>query len=293
MKKLLSLILVHRVLLCVAKSSEPIDDVLRKPEDVEPFVLTPDDNNNYMYLYKTDDQTQNYLNYRAVYGLRYSPTKKSIKPNTNNYHNSDQEPSFNGTNANANEVISASENETENEFVESETLTSVASSQSSATLPQQSFTFGSAEPAVDESRNHIMRPNNRVEYALDFLSERLKTLLHYSGDKSRPESKLSPHLTSLGRFLNLFSLIKFENIPCITAMKPLRQLSGTCYNEVECAGLGGIAVDRCANGFGVCCVCEFLLIFLSSHSRASDKKIVDFFVAAQSKVDAVQLLIRT
>ncbi|CAO1411408.1 unnamed protein product [Diamesa hyperborea] len=106
----------------------------------------------------------------------------------------------------------------------------------------------------DETRNHIMKPSNKFANALNFLAARLKKLLYYSTDKNRIESKISPQLSSLGRFLNLFTIIKFDNVPCTTARKPLRQLSGTCYHEIECLQLGGIAVDRCAKGFGVCCV---------------------------------------
>lgn len=249
--KLLEVILVQHVLICVARCSEKVS------------VVTDDAlSTNNMYLYKTYGQSENYLNYRAVYGLRYTPTKKPMK--ATNFMIEDEEHKWNSSIAA--EVISASEDvnvEHAPSGVESETVSemSVASSQSSATLPRRNFSTESMEPVVDESRNHIMRPNNRVGYALDFLAERLKKLLYYSADRSRPESKLSPQLTSLGRFLNLFRLIKFENIPCITAQKPLRQMSGTCYSEVECLGLGGIAVDSCASGFGVCCVCEFSFFY--------------------------------
>lgn len=221
------------------------------------------ENDSYMYLYKTDGHTQNYLNYRAVYGLRYSPSKKlSTSPDIVTTHQGLEQPfndsipsEFNSASENVNDEVASSN-------VESET---VVLDGTSSSFTSQNFTFGTAEPAVDESRNHIMRPNNRVEYALDFLANRLKKLLYYSSDYNRPESKVSPQLTSLGKVLNLFSLIKFENIPCLTAQKPLRQLSGTCYSEADCANLGGLAVDRCASGFGVCCVCESRFIdFFSS-----------------------------
>lgn len=267
--KLFIFILIHRVLICVAKNSEEIVES-EQNQNIGPdetLILAPNENalnNNYMYLYKTSDQQENYLNYRAVYGLRYRPTKKSFKNEPSNYNIVTEESQFNGSILS--EVNSANETETENlntysasSDVESEIQSYSETSsvtESSLRLPTRNLTLENMELAVDESRNHIMRPNNRVEHALDFLAERLKKLMYYSADKTRPESKLLPHLSSLGRFLNLFSLIKFENIPCVTAHKPLRQLSGTCYNEVECFNLGGIAVDRCANGFGVCCVCE-------------------------------------
>jgi hypothetical protein len=270
--KLLGFILIHRVLICVAKSSEELIESEQSVELLKPpdEILIPAANenvlnNNYMYLYKTNVQPENYLNYRAVYGLRWRPTRnQDIKIEPNNYNIVTEESQFNSSIQD--EAISANETETEDvneDFASSSVESEIVSfsetppvSESSLVLPMRNFTIDNDEPAVDESRNHIMRPNNRVEHALDFLAERLKKLMYYSTDKTRPESKVSPHLTSLGKFLNLFSLIKFENIPCITAHKPLRQLMGTCYNEVECFNLGGIAVDRCASGFGVCCVCE-------------------------------------
>lgn len=258
--RVLWLFLVSRVLISAAV--ETIDE-----ESSNDNLLS----NDLEYLYKLNGQPVNYLNYRAVYGLRYIPTKKPIKAPPNNVEEFIAEKStFNVTiPTQVNEVISTIENEDE-EFASSdvESEIAVASTESAENLTPHNFTNEIVEPAVDESRNHVMRPNNRVEHALDFLAGRLKTLLYHSADPSRPESKISPPLSSLGKFLQLFNLIKFENIPCVTAHKPLRQLGGTCYTEVECLHLGGIAVDRCANGFGVCCVCEFYRFFLSAFKGA-------------------------
>lgn len=223
-------------------------------------------NNDLMYLYKQNGQSENYLNYRAVYGLRYIPTKKTVKAHLGTENN--EKSVFNVTIPN--EIIHVSETDDTQNAIEEDYTSSAANSYESETssvtstesfegLPYLNF----SDSVIDESRNHIMRPNNRVEFALSFLSERLKQLLYHSMDESRPESKLSPHLTTLGRFLNLFNLIRFENIPCMTAHKPLRQLSGTCYSEIECSNLGGIAVDQCASGFGVCCVCKFRLLIIA------------------------------
>lgn len=283
--KFLGFILIHLVLIFAAKNSRRVSEGIQSADLFEKFigedtlVQAPNEtalSDNYMYLHKTNGQSENYLNYRAVYGLRYTPTKKPIKELSSNQNpiTREPEPAFSSTISN--KVISSENNETENvndEYTsssfESETSSSSQSEMSSEGVPYHNNTSvdvsGDIELIVDESKKHIMRPNNRVEHALDFLAHRLKKLLYYSKDKNRFESKLSPHLNSLARFLNLFSLIKFENIPCLTGKKPLTQLSGTCYNEVECLSLGGIAVDRCPNGFGVCCVCEsVLLIFLLS-----------------------------
>lgn len=257
--KFLLIVLVHHILTCDA------NEVIESEQSVESWpdeaLIVDNENvseNNYMYLYRPGGQSVNYLNYRAVYGLRYRPTKNPSKSEPIISQITTEKSNLNVT---IPTEIGANESEMENvneDFASSNVESEILSStESSLRLPTANFTQQNVEPTVDESRNHIMRPNNRVEYALDFLAERLKKLLYYSTDRSRPESKVSPHLSTLGKFLNLFSLIKFENIPCVTAHKPLRQLSGTCYNEVECFNLGGIAVDRCAGGFGVCCVCEF------------------------------------
>lgn len=228
---------------------------------------------------------ESYLNYKDAYGIRYIPKKET---NLNNNSQNDDEPSalvFNDIHLN--EVISANEehnddsniDETNEQYtvekIESE-IQNVKPFNDTTINHELPLVHVSKEPNVqmlstnlaannslqnieetvrDETRNHIMKPSNKFANALNFLAARLKKLLYYSTDKNRIESKISPQLSSMGRFLNLFTIIKFDNIPCTTARKPLRQLSGTCYHEIECLHLGGIAVDRCAKGFGVCCVC--------------------------------------
>ncbi|XP_026469592.1 uncharacterized protein LOC113373514 [Ctenocephalides felis] len=56
------------------------------------------------------------------------------------------------------------------------------------------------------------------------------------------------------RFLDLFSIIKFENKPCSLEYDLLETTDGTCYHKTECDRLGGLAVGSCAKGFGVCCI---------------------------------------
>lgn len=67
-------------------------------------------------------------------------------------------------------------------------------------------------------------------------------------------------------FLSLFEVIKFENTKCSVAMDEIdirvRALEGTCYHEFECKSLGGIPTEPCAEGVGVCCVCECELVIL-------------------------------
>jgi len=52
------------------------------------------------------------------------------------------------------------------------------------------------------------------------------------------------------KFLNLFSVIRFSNEPCIGN----NGRNGTCYTEKQCREKGGVESGSCAGGFGVCCV---------------------------------------
>ena len=52
--------------------------------------------------------------------------------------------------------------------------------------------------------------------------------------------------------LNVFQIIKFPNGPCNGSSS----LEGTCYTSSECSNKGGSGLGTCANGFGVCCICN-------------------------------------
>lgn len=99
-------------------------------------------------------------------------------------------------------------------------------------------------PASD---THIMSPS-RVHSALQLIKQRVTNLLA-NGLYTDPNNGGQ-------RFLSLFNVIKFANVACSSGRPPLTSLNGTCYNQQECDELGGVAVGECANGFGVCCVCE-------------------------------------
>lgn len=58
-------------------------------------------------------------------------------------------------------------------------------------------------------------------------------------------------------FLSLFEVIKFPNTKCSVSMGDIRSMEGVCYHEFECKSLGGIPTESCAEGVGVCCVCEW------------------------------------
>ena len=51
------------------------------------------------------------------------------------------------------------------------------------------------------------------------------------------------------KFLNLFSVIRFSNTPCMANSG----INGTCYTKKECGKRGGTLSGSCAGGFGVCC----------------------------------------
>lgn len=234
-------------------------------------VQTSSKTNNYMYLNEKANHASNYLNYRALYGLRYHPSKQAnVKQSAESFvavNLGNEEPKSDEIIGNgfmekfelgndistSNNKITTEVSIAEHEADESKILENIFQNLSLSTA------IGNDDDVTKDeedgyNRQHIMKPTNRVENALTFLAQRLKKLIYLSSDESRPESKFSPHLSTFGRFLSLFSAIKFENFPCITGRRPLRQLSGTCYNELECLHLGGIPLDRCASGFGVCCV---------------------------------------
>lgn len=94
------------------------------------------------------------------------------------------------------------------------------------------------------SFTNVAKPS-KIETALQHLNTRIKNLFSVNAN---PNTQ---------RFLNVFNIIKFQNIPCASSKPPLTSLNGTCYHKFECDQLGGIAVDTCAGGFGVCCVCKF------------------------------------
>jgi hypothetical protein len=214
--------------------------------------------NNYMFSYKSPMQSANYLNYRVQYGLRYFPKKNLKIKNSEEKENStfhDKKPVEIEEEIKSEEVQSAS--------FESEIFSNPNDGVEN-NFEETSSTLADVELNVtDNNSHHIMKPNNRVEYALDFLAERLKRLIFF-GNQPGSNQQLSPHLSSIGRFLGLFNKLRFESFPCVSGRRPLRQLSGTCYNELECIHLGGIVLDRCANGLGVCCICKKIIIYVKS-----------------------------
>ncbi|KAL9695523.1 hypothetical protein quinque_014808 [Culex quinquefasciatus] len=102
---------------------------------------------------------------------------------------------------------------------------------------------------------NVMRPPTRVEQTLDLLGDRLKKLLLNSFVPNSTESRVIEKLKSPLTLFSLFNVVNFENAPCVARQGNLGSpLQGICYHEVQCSQLGGVPMELCAGGFGVCCV---------------------------------------
>lgn len=235
----------------------------------------------------TMPNSKHYINYKKIYGIRYDPTAK-IKRNfeqTNdndlednieiNYHD---EMSYNNFSIENNDITITtteiikpilnfetttliyddqiddnlsfeSNNALENIHLTTDNINSnyVNATQFNSIAIDHDESFSpTLKPESSNVITNIMKPS-RVQLAIEFLKNRFKQLFQFR--------RTLPPLNEK-RFLNVFSLIKFQNIPCATDNSLLTQLNGTCYNKIECDQLGGVVVEKCADGFGVCCVCE-------------------------------------
>lgn len=105
--------------------------------------------------------------------------------------------------------------------------------------------------AASEPESNIMKPSNKtLLYNVSWIGNRLKNILFGNGQTVISSPKHGKGL------LNLFDIIQFENSVC-TVTTEINEVTGICYSAAECDSYGGIAVDKCAQGVGVCCVCEF------------------------------------
>lgn len=169
-----------------------------------------------------------YTNYKEIYGIRYSPLPdgKHLASITS---------------------MDSLLNQEDDNYIENNEI----NSDDKATVVETNV----HQSVEEDTLKHIMRPSS-FRRTLDFIKERLKNLFIRSFIENSEEARIMQDLKSSARFLNIFNIIKFDNIPCTTNRKPLTELNGVCYLESECQSLGGIAVDKCAANFGVCCVCE-------------------------------------
>lgn len=218
-----------------------------------------------------------YINYQQAYGIRYDPNK------IRRSFSSQVAAAVNDAAASSTEATDVTVNEPDNITVDGtdvaqeitqETLQDVIDDvqiEETTEMDVDNFVIPESQPATEETiisttemvnvtttTTNIMKPS-RVQAALQFINQRVRNLFKY-GLKPQDLQYLNlnvPQANENGqRFLNLFNVIKFDNIPCASHKEPLTPMNGTCYHQVECDQLGGVAVDDCAGGFGVCCVCK-------------------------------------
>lgn len=268
------------------RKSDNIDERRRQ----QFFYAKPQNPSNF-YLNRT---SKYYINYRQAYGIRYDPNKIRRSFNyVKNSDTAEEEPLEDGGDL-INEDVDGNDVEThtvqsekqvfvtEDEAPQTttdETTTTETSGEISEMSTENSSEKkphlnnienvsaedvlsesldGTTAPIISNSTTNIMKPS-RVQAALQFINTRVKNFIKYGlGPGGTPVVNRANATAAPGngqRFLNLFNVIKFDNVPCASQLAPLTPLNGTCYHKFECDQLGGVAVDECAGGFGVCCVC--------------------------------------
>lgn len=96
----------------------------------------------------------------------------------------------------------------------------------------------------------LYRPSiSPLKNTLNLIKKRIKQWLHLGTD-------FNASLVNGQRFLNVFNVIKFESGPCTSTQEGLTEMTGTCYQDYQCSELGGVPIDECADGLGVCCICK-------------------------------------
>lgn len=223
-----------------------------------------------------------YINYKQAYGIRYDPhkTRRSF-----NFSKDNETETDSSTPAESVDVTTMPTDVTLNEIESVVSSDSIEPTQIDKTpttelptdiytndiydtettqipLPTTTLTVP-LEPLETLPNATVIQPNStttnimvpsRVHSTIQLIKNRVKHLFSYGLDASETANKNGQ------RFLNIFNVIQFRNVPCSSQKAPLTPLNGTCYNQDECDRLGGVAVDGCAGGFGVCCVCKYLNI---------------------------------
>merc|ERR1712037_228624 len=72
---------------------------------------------------------------------------------------------------------------------------------------------------------------------------------------SRAEQEVEEESERAGKLLPIFQVVRFPNDICSGTSR-----NGTCYTAEECSTKGGTNDGTCASGFGVCCICKFIVI---------------------------------
>ncbi|KAG4077894.1 hypothetical protein HA402_013828 [Bradysia odoriphaga] len=206
-----------------------------------------------------DDKQLNdhyYINYQQAYGIRFDPRKIkrsfSFKESAND--ESVTTETFDDTTTISSDFQEDNDNEDAYDAEEGLLSTPFLNDTKWPAVTNETSNFVDDSHVYDgqpsnenvNSYQHVAQPS-RIATALQHLNTKIKNL--FSIDVSANPSTQ--------RFLNVFNIIKFENVPCTSSKPPLTPLDGTCYHKFECDQRGGIAVDTCAGGYGVCCVFQF------------------------------------
>lgn len=144
-------------------------------------------------------------------------------------------------------------------MLSSETLVTVTSSNPSNNNTRKIYSFTTLVKRINLSKKtnstniptYTHRPpfSSPIKNTLNLIKKRIKQWLAWVTD-------YNASLVDGQRFLNVFNLINFENGICASTQEGLAKMTGICYQDYQCSELGGIPIDSCADGLGVCCICK-------------------------------------
>lgn len=222
---------------------------------------------------RNDQRKYVYLNYKKAYGIRYDPSSVN-KPSVSD--NSKKARKCNQTyqtilptgifDTDLTTPMPTTTTTTTTDLSSVPQTTAISASETSTNIIDDGVTTTARPIRHRQSTKKNIYMNNGQPYAhmpsspqrgffrnvLDYIGDKFKRLFNYGLQISLP----LPAQHGGPRFLNLFNVIKFENTPCTSSETMLSEMSGTCYHDDECRDMGGIPIDKCADGFGVCCACK-------------------------------------
>ncbi|KAF9423559.1 hypothetical protein HW555_001114 [Spodoptera exigua] len=120
----------------------------------------------------------------------------------------------------------------------------------------QKFNMNSANSS-SESDSISINYNNTIEN-LNVLNrirpKRTKIRKRCPVARPRQINQSNMKQKSKTRFLEVFQVVEFDHVSCTSSSG----LEGTCLPESECIDSGGSTMGTCADGYGTCCVTQFL-----------------------------------
>ncbi|XP_028033642.1 uncharacterized protein LOC114245608 [Bombyx mandarina] len=117
-------------------------------------------------------------------------------------------------------------------------------------VPQMLLTSNQSDINFNENVFEFRKRSNSIGAipGMDYLK-----YFNSTNDLKRTQSgKISRNQNK--RFLGVFQIVKFMHAPCNSS----NGLTGTCVPQHECQTIGGTALGTCADGYGICCVSQFL-----------------------------------